>query len=72
MYFKDFPKILYDFDITSGQTAGVQATAYANLASDGVGSVADVLEEIDGTISTIDDVDSFVPWPLVEEVLIIR
>jgi len=40
MYFKDFPKILYDFDITSGQTAGVQATAYANLASDGVGSVS--------------------------------
>ena len=39
MYFKDFPKILYDFDITSGQTSGVQATAYSNLAADGVGSV---------------------------------
>ena len=39
MYFKDFPKILYDFDITSGQNSGVQATAYSNLAADGVGSV---------------------------------
>ena len=39
MYFKDFPTILYDFDINTKNNQGVQATAYANLSSDGVGSV---------------------------------
>lgn len=40
MYFKDFPKILYDFDINTKKGTGVQATAYANLSADGVGSVS--------------------------------
>lgn len=39
MYFKDFPTILYDFDINTQKVAGTQATAYANLSADGVGSV---------------------------------
>lgn len=39
MYFKDFPTILYDFDINVKSNAGVQATAFSNLSSDGVGSV---------------------------------
>lgn len=40
MYFKDFPKILYDFDINTKKVSGVQATAYSNLSADGVGSVS--------------------------------
>lgn len=40
MYFKEFPKILYDFDINTKRGAGVQATAQANLSADGVGSVS--------------------------------
>lgn len=40
MYFKDFPKILYDFDINTKKGSGVQATAIANLSADGVGSVS--------------------------------
>ena len=39
MYFKDFPRILYDFDISTKKIAGEQATAYASLSADGVGSV---------------------------------
>ncbi len=40
MYFKDFPKVLYDFDINTKKGSGVQATAIANLSADGVGSVS--------------------------------
>jgi hypothetical protein len=40
MYFKDFPKILYDFDVNVTKGNGVQATAIANLSADGVGSVS--------------------------------
>jgi hypothetical protein len=39
MYFKDFPKVLYDFDINSKKADGTQATAIANLTAGGVGSV---------------------------------
>lgn len=39
MYFKDFPTILYDFDINSKKSEGTQATAIANLSAGGVGSV---------------------------------
>jgi len=39
MYFKDFPKVLYDFDINTKKSEGTQATAIANLAAGGVGSV---------------------------------
>lgn len=39
MYFNDFPKILYNFDINTKKVAGVQATAYSSLSADGVGSV---------------------------------
>lgn len=39
MYFKDFPKTLYDFEINTNKVTGVQATAYSNLSADGVGSV---------------------------------
>lgn len=39
MYFKDFPKVLYDFDINSKKSEGTQATGIANLAAGGVGSV---------------------------------
>lgn len=39
MYFKDFPKILYDFDVNSKRVGGTQATGYASLSADGVGSV---------------------------------
>lgn len=39
MYFKDFPTILYDFDINSKKSEGTQATAIANLTAGGVGSV---------------------------------
>ena len=39
MYFKDFPKVLYDFDINSRKSEGTQAAAIANLAAGGVGSV---------------------------------
>jgi hypothetical protein len=40
MYFKDFPRTLYDFDINTKKVAGVQATAYSSLSADGVGSVS--------------------------------
>lgn len=40
MYFKDFPQVLYDFDINTKKSDGTQATAYANLSADGVGSVS--------------------------------
>lgn len=39
MYFKDFPTILYDFDINSKKSEGTQAAAIANLSAGGVGSV---------------------------------
>ena len=39
MYFKDFPKVLYDFEINSKKSEGTQAAAIANLAAGGVGSV---------------------------------
>ena len=39
MYFKDFPKILYDFDVNKQRVGGVQAAAYSSLSADGVGSV---------------------------------
>lgn len=39
MYFKDFPTILYDFDVNSKKSEGTQATAIANLTAGGVGSV---------------------------------
>jgi hypothetical protein len=39
MYFKDFPTVLYDFDINSKKSEGTQAAAIANLTAGGVGSV---------------------------------
>jgi hypothetical protein len=39
MYFKDFPTVLYDFDINSKKAEGTQAAAIANLTGGGVGSV---------------------------------
>lgn len=39
MYFKDFPTILYDFDINAKKSEGTQATGIANLTGGGVGSV---------------------------------
>jgi hypothetical protein len=39
MYFKDFPTILYDFDVNARKSEGTQATAIANLTAGGVGSV---------------------------------
>lgn len=40
MYFKDFPNVLYDFDINTKKSEGTQATAIANLTAGGVGSVS--------------------------------
>lgn len=39
MYFKEFPTILYDFDVNVTSSKGRQATATANLSADGVGSI---------------------------------
>ena len=39
MYFKEFPAILYDFEVTTTLGVGEQAVAYSNLSADGVGSV---------------------------------
>lgn len=39
MYFKDFPRVLYDFDVNTKRITGIQATGYASLSADGVGSV---------------------------------
>jgi hypothetical protein len=39
MYFKDFPKILYDFDVNGKIYNGTQARAISNLSADGVGSI---------------------------------
>jgi len=40
MYFKEFPTILYDFDVNVTSSKGRQATATASLSADGVGSVS--------------------------------
>jgi hypothetical protein len=40
MYFKEFPTILYDFDVNTTTTKGRIAKATANLSADGVGSVS--------------------------------
>jgi len=39
MYFKEFPTILYDFDVNTTTSKGVQAQATCSLSADGVGSV---------------------------------
>ena len=39
MYFKNFPKFLYDYDITTSVGNGIQAKATAELAGNTVGSV---------------------------------
>lgn len=39
MYFKNFPKFLYDYDITTTIGGGTQAVATADLAGSSVGSV---------------------------------
>jgi len=39
MYFKEFPAILYDFDVNVTSSKGSQATAVSSLSADGVGAV---------------------------------
>lgn len=40
MYFKEFPTILYDFDVNTTTSKGVQAQATCSLSADGVGAVS--------------------------------
>lgn len=39
MYFKEFPTILYDFDVNTTTSKGVQAQATCSLSADGVAAV---------------------------------